>query len=79
VEGPDTHKSWLTKRVTRDELLADSDGSLRWKESLDDYQDGDEKWKFSSPARCWRNLAGRGGMSLVHDGTIVTSVATIMN
>lgn len=71
--------SWLTKRMTRDELLSDSDGSIRWAELLDEHQDGDELWEFSSPARYWRRLAGRGGVALVRDGKIVVSVVTIMN
>ncbi len=71
--------SWLTKRVTRDELLAESGGSDFFAKLLDAYQDGDELWEFSSPAGYWRSLAGRGGVALVRDGKIVTSVVTIMS
>jgi len=71
--------SWLTKRVTRDELLAESGDSDFFEKLLDAYQDGDELWRFSSPADYWRNLAGRGGVALVRDGKIVTSVVTIMS
>lgn len=71
--------TWLTKRVTRDELLADSGGPTLWKTLLDIYQDGDELWEFTSPAEYWENLAGRGGVALVRDGKIVETVVTIMS
>lgn len=70
---------WLTKRVTRDELLAEPNGQVFWKTLLDAYQDGDELWEFSSPEDYWRNLAGRGGVALVRNGEIVDTVVTIIN
>lgn len=70
--------SWLTKRVTADELWGDRDGVF-WKRLLDAYREGDELWEFSSPAHYWQNLAGRGGVALVRGGIVVDSVVSVMN
>jgi hypothetical protein len=71
--------SWLTKRVTAEELRADRDGGAFWKRLLDAYRDRDELWEFSSPAHYWQNLAGCGGVALVRDGAVVDSVVSVMN
>lgn len=40
---------------------------------------GDEIWSFSTNSQSWENLAGRSGIAVVRDGTIVFDWVTIMN
>jgi hypothetical protein len=40
---------------------------------------GDEIWTFSSPTETWRKLIGRGGIALVRDGKVISTIITRMN
>lgn len=50
-----------------------------WLELLDQMEEGDELWTFSSSPGTWRSLCGRAGVALVRNGKIVDSLVTAMN
>lgn len=87
-------KSWLIKQVTVEEAEAahmvrnDRLGkepvpfgfqNKQWRALLEQITQGDELWEYSSPPESWRDLAGRAGIALVHNGEIVGSILTIMS
>jgi hypothetical protein len=39
----------------------------------------DEVWDFSSSRDSWQHLAGRAGLALVRDGTVIETYVTLMN
>jgi hypothetical protein len=39
----------------------------------------DEVWDFSSSRDSWQHLAGRAGLALVRDGTVIETSVTVMN
>ena len=41
--------------------------------------EGDELWRYFSPADAWRQMAGRGGVVLLRNGRSILDEATIMN
>jgi hypothetical protein len=50
-----------------------------WETLKAEMKPGDELWIFESPSDSWRKLAGRAGVALVRDGTVVKSIVTLMN
>jgi hypothetical protein len=51
----------------------------RWDAFKKQVQPGDRIVMFSSPRDHWANLAGREGIALVRDNTIVAEIITLMN
>jgi len=51
----------------------------RWKSMLEQMQDGDELWEYSSSDQSWEHFAGRAGIALIRDGQIIDSILTSMN
>jgi hypothetical protein len=39
----------------------------------------DEIWEFSSSLESWQHLAGRAGVALVRDGTVIDACVTVLN
>jgi hypothetical protein len=39
----------------------------------------DEVWQFSSSPDSWEHLAGRAGLALVREGTVIDAYVTMMN
>lgn len=80
-------QSWLTKRVTLDEVETQHTyhgkvfGGLHeaWETLKSQIAEGDELWEFSSSSESWEHLAGRAGIALVRDGKAIDSLVTLMN
>jgi hypothetical protein len=71
---------WLQERLT----LADAERMLsaadaKWQALKSAMRPGDELWTFTSPADSWAHLAGRAGIALVRNRTIVSAIVTLMN
>jgi hypothetical protein len=87
-------KEWLQEQTTleqaeQDHLVKDErlgpnpvpfgfqlESWIRFKGQM---REGDELWKFSSPAETWQHLAKLEGLSIVRNGEIVDSIVTMMN
>jgi hypothetical protein len=87
-------KEWLQEKTTleqaeKDHLVKDERlgpdpvpfgfAHERWVCFRGQMKQGDELWKFSSPAESWQDLAGREGLCIVRNGEIVDSIVTMMN
>lgn len=53
--------------------------SPKWDALKAQMQPDDELWTFSSPPKSWEDLAGRSGIALVRDKTVIASIVTMMN
>jgi hypothetical protein len=71
---------WLREPLT----VADADrmfprANPKWEELKSSLRPGDEFWRFKSPPDSWRRLAGRAGIALVRNRTIVHAIVTMLN
>jgi hypothetical protein len=71
---------WLQERLT----VADADrmfsrANPQWEELKSSMQPDDELWRFCSPPESWQYLAGRAGVALVRNRTIVSAIVTLLN
>jgi hypothetical protein len=51
----------------------------KWEALKAGMQPGDELWTFMSPSSSWQALAGRAGIAVVRDGTVIATLLTMMN
>lgn len=87
-------KSWLQKQTTieeaeRDHLVMDERlgpspvpfGFLyhRWLSFKEQIRQGDQLWRFCSPAEWWKHLGGREGLCIVRGGEVVGEFVTRKN
>ena len=87
-------KDWLKKRVTVEEVEAahmiqtDRLGpepvpfgfqNGKWRSLIDQMEEGDELWTFSSSQESWARLCGCAGIALVRNSEVVNSIVTMMN
>lgn len=83
--------SWLEKQISIEEAErthAVVDKSLGsdpvpfgfisedWNQLKNQFRDGDEIWKYSSPSDTWEHLCGSAGIALVRDGKVIFVVET---
>jgi hypothetical protein len=50
-----------------------------WADLRQQFQDGDELWRFRTDEESWRQLMGWAGYALVRDGAVVGAVVTAQN
>ena len=55
--------------------------NANWKALLAQMQEGDELWEFMSPPETWdkKHMAGRKGIALIRNCTVVDYIITLMN
>ena len=70
----DVPQNWLKRRIAISDL--EQDVAELFSELA---EPADELWEFSSPLETWQLMAGRGGVALVRDGSVVAHLIRVMN
>jgi hypothetical protein len=94
VRRPDIPAEWLKERISVEQAERAHSVRLEdlgpdpvpfgyqkneWLELRSSMQPGDELWNYSSSAESWAHLAGRAGIAVVRNGTVVAHLVTLMN
>lgn len=92
-ESVGVNKEWLLEQVILEEVEKESlcyveqvEKSIpfgfafsKWNKLKDQFQEGDELWKYSSPSETWQRMHGRAGYCIVRSDEIVAKFVTVQN
>ena len=73
LDLPEAKKQTLLKHSEQFERWIE----MKWKPFVAEMMEGDELWRFRSPAQTWTNLSGRAGYAIIRDGKIIRSLVTM--